>query len=164
MSNKKIINEINSIRSIMGLINEETEMTSQVADASKVQNLAKLEGIDVDIKKYLNKTNPICEPPKTGNLEHDNILKKIWKWAHDPANKNLLKDTLKKVKDAFLLAKKENKKEMNEQTGVGIVIAGVTLGPSVLIAIGVAIILIIIVASLPQKSSCKKWKSIDDLV
>lgn len=164
MSNKKILNEINSIRSIMGLINEDTDMTSQASDVSKVENIAKLEGVDVDVKKYLNKTDPMCEPPKTGNQEHDNILKKIWDWGHDPDNRGSLKETLKKVKEALVNAKKQNKTQVDEQTGVGLVIAGITLTPSILIAIGIFIIVIIIICSLPKKSSCKKWKTIDDLV
>jgi hypothetical protein len=164
MSNKKLLNEIDSIRSIMGLITEDQEMASQAADLSKVENLANLEGVNVDVKKYLDKTNPICEPPKTGNEEHNNILKKIWDWGHDPANKGKLKDTLKKVKDSLILAKKENKKEMSEQLGAGLVIAGITLTPSLLIAIGIFIIVIIIICSIPKKSSCKKWKTVDDLV
>ena len=148
----------------MGLITEDQEMASQAADLSKVENLANLEGVNVDVKKYLDKTNPICEPPKTGNEEHNNILKKIWDWGHDPANKGKLKDTLKKVKDSLILAKKENKKEMSEQLGAGLVIAGITLTPSLLIAIGIFIIVIIIICSIPKKSSCKKWKTVDDLV
>lgn len=164
MSNKKIIKEINSMRSIMGLINEETEMASQTADVSKVENLTKLEGINVDVKKYLDKTDPMCTPPKTGDEKHDNILKKIWDWGHDPANRGSLKETLKKVKEAFINAKKQNKKEVSEQTGAGIIIAGITLTPSILIAIGIFIIVIIIICSIPKKSSCKKWKTIDDLV
>lgn len=164
MSNKKLLNEIDSIRSIMGLITEDQEMASQAADLSKVENLANLEGVNVDVKKYLDKTNPICEPPKTGNEEHNNILKKIWDWGHDPANKGKLKDTLKKVKDSLILAKKQNKKEMSEQLGAGLVIAGITLTPSLLIAIGIFIIVIIIICSIPKKSSCKKWKTVDDLV
>ena len=164
MSNKKLLNEIDSIRSMMGLITEDQEIASQASDLSKVGNLAKLEGVNVDVKKYLDETNPICEPPKTGNQEHDNILKKIWDWGHDPANKGKLKDTLKKVKDSLILAKKENKKEMSEQVGAGLVIAGITLTPSILIAIGIFIIVIIIICSIPKKSSCKKWKTIDDLV
>lgn len=149
---------------MMGLLNEDQEMASQASDVSKVQNLAKLEGLDVDVKKYLDKTNPICEPPKTGNEEHDNIIKKIWNWGHDPANKGKLKDTLKNLKLAVANARKENKKEMSEQTGVGLVIAGITLTPSILIAIGIFLIIIIIICSIPKKSSCKKWKTVDDLV
>ena len=98
MKNKKLILEINDIKSIMGLITEDQEMSSQAADLSKVENLAKLEGINVDIKKYLDKTNPVCEPPKTGDEQKDNIIKKIWDWGHDPANKMNLKETLKKLK------------------------------------------------------------------
>lgn len=164
MSNKKILNEIDSIRTIMGLITEDQEVASQAADLSKVESLAKLEGVNVDVKKYLDKTNPICEPPKTGNEEHNNILKKIWDWGHDPANRGNLKDTLKKVKEALVAARKNNKKEVSEQLGAGLVIAGVTLTPSLLIAIGIFIIVIIIICSIPKKSSCKRWKTIDDLV
>lgn len=148
----------------MGLINEEAEMESQAADLSKVENLVKLEGFDVDVKKYLNKTDPFCEPPKTGNETYDNILRKIWDWAHDPINKDKLKETLKKVKDGIVAAKKQKLDQVNEQLGPGIIIAGITLSPGILIAIGIFIIVIIIYCSLPKKSSCKKWKSIDDLV
>ena len=164
ISSKKLLNEIDSIRSIMGLITEDQEIASQASDLSKVQNLANLENVNVDVKKYLDKTNPICDPPKTGNEEHDNILKKIWDWGHDPANKGKLKDSLKNLKLAVAKARKETKKEVSEQTGVGLVVAGITLTPSILIAIGVFIIVIIIICSIPKKSSCKKWRSIDDLV
>jgi hypothetical protein len=164
MANKKLLNEIDSIKSIMGLITEDQEMASQASDLSKVQNIASLENVQVDVKKYLDKTNPICEPPKTGNEEHDNIIKKIWDWGHDPANKGKLKDTLKNLKQAVANARKENKKEMSEQTGMALVIAGITLTPSILIAIGIFLIVIIIICSIPKKSSCKKWKTVDDLV
>ena len=60
--------------------------------------------------------------------------------------------------------RKENKKEMSEQIGAGLVIAGITLTPSILIAIGIFLIVIIIICSIPKKSSCKKWKTVDDLV
>ena len=77
---RELLSEIKSIRSIMGLLNEDVEMASQSSDLSKIQNLSKLEGIDVDVKNILDKTNPICEPPKTGNEKHDNIIKKVWDW------------------------------------------------------------------------------------
>lgn len=164
MKKNKVLNEINSIRSIMGLINEDMELASQASDLSKIQNLTNLEGINVDIKKILDKTNPICEPPKTGDPEKDSIIEKFWNWANDPTNKSKLKDTLKKLKDAFLSTKKLEKKQVDEQLGTGLVIAGITLTPSLLIAIGIFLIVILIIALSPKKSSCKKWKSIDDLV
>jgi len=67
----KLLSEINSMRSMMGLINEAEEMASQAADLSKAQSLAKLEGLNIDIKNFLDKTNPMCECPKTGNEEQD---------------------------------------------------------------------------------------------
>jgi len=105
----KLLSEINSMRSMMGLINEAEEMASQAADLSKAQSLAKLEGLNIDIKNFLDKTNPMCKCPKTGNEEQDGILKKIWSWANDPANKGKLKDTFTKVKSELSQAKKESK-------------------------------------------------------
>jgi len=160
----KLLSEINSMRSMMGLINEAEEMASQAADLSKVQNLAKLDGIDVDVKNFLDKTNPMCEPPKTGNEEHDGILKKVWSWANDPANKGKLKDTFAKVKSAISQAKKESKGgEISEQLAP-IVIGAVTISPGVLIAIGIFILIILIVSMIPKKTRCQTWKTVDDLV
>ena len=160
---RELLSEIKSIRSIMGLLNEDVEMASQSSDLSKIQNLSKLEGIDVDVKNILDKTNPICEPPKTGNEKHDNIIKKVWDWASDPSNKPKLKETFSKLKDAVSQSKKQNK-TIKEQGGVGIVIAGITITPGILIIIGVTLLIILIVKMIPTKSNCKKWKTVDDLV
>ena len=154
---KKVIRltESELIRTIK-LIVEESE-NSQASDISKVQNLVNLEGGKVDVKGLLNKNNPICEPPITGNQENDTIIKKVWDWAHDPSNRNDLKTTLKNLKDAIFKSKKEQKTvEVNEQVGVGIVIGSITLGPSVLIAIGAVLVIILIIALIPKKSSCQK--------
>ena len=160
----KLLSEINSMRSMMGLINEAEEMASQASDLSKVQNLAKLDGLNVDVKNILDKTNPMCEPPKTGNEEHDGILKKVWDWANDPANKGKLKDTFTKVKSALSQAKKESKGgEISEQLAP-IIIGGLAISPGILIAVGIFILIILIVAMIPKKSGCQKWKTIDDLV
>lgn len=160
----KLISEINSMRSMMGLINEAEEMASQAADLSKAQSLSKLEGLNVDVKNFLDKTDPMCTPPKTGNEEQDSVLQKIWNWANDPANKSKLKDTFTKVKSAIAQAKQQSKGgEISEQLAP-IIIAGVAISPSLLIAIGVFILVILIIAMMPKKSGCKKWKTIDDLV
>lgn len=147
----------------MGLLTEDQEMASQASDVSKIQNLAKLEGVDVDVKKYLDKTNPICEPPKTGNEENDNIIKQVWEWASNPENKNKIKDTLKKVKDYFVKVKK-SKSEIDEQVLPPLIIGAITIPAGTVIAIGIFIIVILIVFSIPKKSNCQKWKTIDDLV
>jgi|LakMenEpi03Aug12_release.lakeMendotaPanAssembly.Ray.scaffolds.fasta_scaffold05460_7 hypothetical protein len=160
----KLLSEINSMRSMMGLINEAEEMASQAADLSKAQSLAKLEGLNIDIKNFLDKTNPMCKCPKTGNEEQDGILKKIWSWANDPANKGKLKDTFTKVKSELSQAKKESKGgEISEQLAP-IVIGTVTIGPGLLIAIGIFILIILIVAMMPKKTRCQTWKTVDDLV
>jgi hypothetical protein len=154
---KKVIRltESELIRTIKLIVEEEEN--SQASDISKVQNLVNLEGGKVDVKGLLNKKNPICEPPITGNQENDTIIKKVWDWAHDPSNRNDLKTTLKNLKDAIFKSKKEQKTvEVNEQVGVGIVIGGITLGPSVLIAIGAVLVIILIIALIPKKSSCQK--------
>lgn len=161
--NNQLLNEINSIKGMMGLLNEDQEMASQASDVSKIQNLAKLEGLDVDVKKYLDKTNPICEPPKTGNEENDNIIKQVWEWASNPENKNKLKDTLKKVKDYYIKVKK-NKSELEEQLLPPLIIGTITIPAGTIIAVGIFIIVILIVFNTPKKSNCKKWKTIDDLV
>ena len=115
-------------------------------------------------QNILDKTNPMCEPPKTGNEEHDGILKKVWDWANDPANKGKLKDTFTKVKSALSQAKKESKGgEISEQLAP-IIIGGLAISPGILIAVGIFILIILIVAMIPKKSGCQKWKTIDDLV
>lgn len=160
----KLISEINSMRSMMGLINEAEEMASQAADLSKAQSLSKLEGLNVDVKNFLDKTDPMCTPPKTGNEEQDSVLQKIWTWANDPTNKSKLKDTFTKVKSAITQAKQQSKGgEISEQLAP-IIIGSVTIAPGILIAIGVFILVILIIAMMPKKSGCKKWKTIDDLV
>ena len=57
----KLLSEINSMRSMMGLINEAEEMASQAADLSKAQSLAKLEGLNIDIKNFLEVNDPILK-------------------------------------------------------------------------------------------------------
>ena len=148
---------------MMGLLNEDQEMASQASDVSKVQNLANLEGLDVDVKKYLDKTNPICEPPKTGNEENDNILRGVWEWASNPENKNKIKDTLKKVKDYYVKVKK-SKSELGEQVLPPLIIGAMTIPAGTIIAIGIFIIVILILFNTPKKTNCKKWKTVDDLV
>ena len=44
-----LINEVMNIKKIMGLIKEDTELSSQASDLSKVQNLLDLQ--DVNIKR-----------------------------------------------------------------------------------------------------------------
>jgi hypothetical protein len=160
-----LLNEINTIRQMMGLLNEEETKIDQASDLSKIQNLSNLEGLNVEVKNVLDKSNPICSPPKTGNQEHDTILSKIWDWAHDPQNKTKLKETFKKVKDAFLSLKKSQKKEeVKEQLTEAIMIGTIAVSPGILIAIGIFILIIIIVAMIPKKSKCKKWKNLNDLL
>jgi hypothetical protein len=163
--NNNLINEINTIREMMGLLTEEETKMDQASDLSKIQNLSDLEGLNIEVKNVLDKTNPICSAPKTGNQEHDTIISKVWDWANDPQNKTKLKDTFKKVKDTFLSLKKTQKKgEVNEQVTGAIIIGGIAISPGILIAIGVFILIIIILAMIPKKSKCKKWKNLNDLL
>ena len=94
-----LITEIHNIKKIMGILNEGEELTSQASDLSKIQNLLDLEEIDVKAEDILDKTEPICHPPKTKNQEDDNIIGSFWEWVNQPSNKNKLKTIFKSIKD-----------------------------------------------------------------
>ena len=156
---KELLNEIRSIKAMMGLLNEDQEMASQASDLSKVQNLAKLEGLEVDVKKYLDKTNPICEPPKTGNEENDMTLKKVWEWSSNPENKNKLKELLKKTKEYYVEIKKSN----SSNDGQSLVVGNLSIPSNVILSSGIFILVILILFSTPIKTNCKKWSKVDGM-
>lgn len=161
MTKHDILSEINLIRSIMGLINESEEMTSQASDLSKIQNFLKLEGVNVDVKDYLDKTNPICAVPKTGDSEKDNIIKKIWDWASDTKNNSELKNTFQKIKDYLNEIKKFNTKE---QVSEPFVIGSTTISSSLIDEVGIILLIILITKLTPKKTKCDSQKSINDLI
>lgn len=146
------------VGNVKPLISEESSFESaNILELSK--EMANQQGIGEDISEYVDTDNPTCVP-STGDQENDGIISKIWDWANNPANRSSLKTTLESLKNAIIKSKEE-KKEVNEQTGVGIItIAGIVLTPSILIAIGAILVLIIIIAivskSGKKRSSCKR--------
>lgn len=141
-SKKRHIQEVNQKLENRLLINEETNSVNLASNM--------LSDVGVDPSQVVDADNPMCVP-QTGDVEQDGILTKVWDWAHDPANFGNLKSKLSEIKAAVSKAK-QPKQEMEEQVGVGVVIGTVTLGPSVLIAIG-ALILVIIVVAIVSKTS-----------
>jgi len=154
---KKIINEeLSMMKYLTGykrgvvISEQEEEVTTDVL--GKAEEVAKQMDVDVNVSDVVDPENPTCLPT-TGDSEKDGIISKIWDWAHDPANRGSLKSTLINLKNAIGKAKQmEGKSEMQEQVLPLITIAGVALTPSLLIAIG-AILLIIIIAIIVMKNS-----------
>lgn len=147
----------NLLESEMGnvkpLINEESSFEAEnILKTSK--EMASQEGVGEDISQYVDTENPTCVPT-TGDSEKDGIISRIWEWANNPANRSDLKTTLKSLKDAIFKAKQE-KKEVSEQVETALLtIGGIALTPSILIAIG-GILLIIIIVSIVSKSGKKR--------
>lgn len=162
---KKIINEeLSMMKYLTGykrgvVISEQEEVpTTNVID--KAEEVAKQMDVDVNVSDVVDPENPTCLPT-TGDSEKDGIISKIWDWAHDPANRGSLKSTLINLKNAIGKAKQmEGKTEMQEQVVPLITIAGVALTPSLLIAIGVFLVVIIVIAISSKggknKSACSR--------
>jgi hypothetical protein len=144
------------------VISEQESTTTDVL--GKANEVAKQMDVDVNVSDVVDPENPTCLPT-TGDSEKDGIISKIWDWAHNPANKGSLKSTLINLKNAIGKAKQmEGKTEMQEQVVPLITIAGVALTPSLLIAIGV-ILLVIIVISISSvgkknKSACSRRRKL----
>lgn len=58
-----LINEVMNIKKIMGLIKEDTELSSQASDLSKVQNLLDLQDVNIKAEELLDEDEPICPFP-----------------------------------------------------------------------------------------------------
>lgn len=162
---KKIIrlNERQLIRIIKRVVREQeetmptTNTSTNQPTLSDLQKIASEEGVTGDVSKFVNKENPACAPPLTGDSEKDNYLKQFFSWAKKQSPQKLrasLRDIRQKLK-AAKLAKKQG--QLQEQAAA-IVIGTMSISASVLIAIGaflIIIILIVIIAKTKKKGgSC----------
>ena len=165
---KKLINEELSMMKYLtgykrGVVISEQEEVPTTDVIGKAEEVAKQMDVDVNVSDVVDPDNPTCLPT-TGDSEKDGIISKIWDWAHNPANRGSLKTTLINLKNAIGKAKQmEGKTEMQEQVVPLITIAGVALTPSLLIAIGAFILVIIIVSivsSSKNKTSCGRRRKL----
>lgn len=142
-----LINEVIDIKKMMGLITEEMEVSSQSSDLSKVQNLLKLEDLDIEAKDVLDDTEPICVAPKKLSEQENTIVSKFWDWANSTGNKNNLKTVFNQLKTVI----KDSEKNVE-----GINIGDMNFTKDQIDQLGKTLIAIIVVGMVPKTSNCKK--------
>ena len=140
-----LINEVMNIKKIMGLIKEDTELSSQASDLSKVQNLLDLQDVDIKAEELLDEDEPICTPPKRLSEEENNLVSKYWEWANSPGNKLELKKIFKKIKDMIY---------DDEDLSDNIVIGDLELSKNDIKSIGDTLLTITVVGLIPKVSNC----------
>lgn len=134
-----------NIKGMYGLLRESEEM-------ELIQNELENNGVSVPVGEIVDPTEPLCTAPQTGNPEEDNVLSKVWEWAQSQSVESL-QDMKSKIKDSISKAKELLKgKRVDEQVAPLLVIGGVSITASLLIAIG-ALLLFIIIISIIVKSS-----------
>lgn len=142
--------EKNKIKKMYGLISESSE---QVKDIELIQNELEDYGIMEPASEILDPEDPLCTLPQTGEPEEDTILSKVWDWAQTQS-KETLDDMKSKIMDALVKAKEVvGGKKVNEQVAPLLVIGGVAITANVLLAIGLGLLIIIVVASAFQSKS-----------
>jgi len=160
------------------VITEESEVVNPVRVAMDAKKEMETTGINYNVVKLddvVDSNEPTCIP-QTDDETNNGIIARVWDWANNPENRGNLKQTLFSLKNAIFKAKdqvkgdtsttqtttvqvKDETQPMNEQVETALItIAGVSLGPSVLIAIG-AILLIIIIVAIVSKSGGKRRSS-----
>ena len=142
-----LINEVINIKKIMGLLKEDTELSSQASDLSKVQNLLDLEDVDIKAEEYLDEDEPICLSPKRLSEEENNLVSKYWNWVNSPGNKLELKKLFKKIKDMIY---------DDEDISDNIVIGDLELSKNDIKSIGKTLLVITVVGLIPKISNCDK--------
>ena len=142
-----LINEVMNIKKIMGLIKEDTELSSQASDLSKVQNLLDLQDVDIKAEELLDEDEPICTPPKRLSEEENNLVSKYWEWANSPGNKLELKKIFKKIKDMIY---------DDEDLSDNIVIGDLELSKNDVKSIGDTLLAVTVVGLIPKVSECNK--------
>lgn len=140
-----LINEVMNIKKIMGLIKEDTELSSQASDLSKVQNLLDLQDVDIKAEELLDEDEPICTPPKRLSEEENNLVSKYWEWANSPGNKLELKKIFKKIKDMIY---------DDEDLSDNIIIGDVELSKNDIKSIGDTLLAVTVVGLIPKVSDC----------
>ena len=136
-----------NIKKIMGLIKEDTELSSQASDLSKVQNLLDLQDVNIKAEELLDEDEPICTPPKRLSEEENNIVSKYWEWANSAGNKLELKKIFKKIKDMIY---------DDEDLSDNIVIGDLELSKNDINSIGDTLLAITVVGLIPKVSDCNK--------
>lgn len=136
-----------NIKKIMGLIKEDTELSSQASDLSKVQNLLDLQDVNIKAEELLDEDEPICTPPKRLSEEENNLVSKYWEWANSPGNKLELKKIFKKIKDMIY---------DDEDLSDNIVIGDLELSKNDIKSIGDTLLAITVVGLIPKISDCNK--------
>jgi hypothetical protein len=127
---------------------------------SKIQNELMSAGLDINPTEFLDTEEPECTLPQTGNPEEDTILSKVWNWAQSQDI-----GTLTQMKTNLINAIKGVKnKTVSEQVTPLIVIGGIGIGASTLVAIGAILLFIIVIAiiskSSGRKSSCQRRRKL----
>lgn len=149
---EKMVNESNS-----RLVMESEEM-------ELIQNELENNGVSVPVGEIVDPTEPLCTAPQTGNPEEDNVLSKVWEWAQSQSVESL-QDMKSKIKDSISKAKELLKgKRVDEQVAPLLVIGGVSITASLLIAVGALLLFIIIVAIIIKRSRnsspCKRRRKL----
>lgn len=134
-----------NIKGMYGLLRESEEM-------ELIQTELENNGVSVPVGEIVDPTEPLCTAPQTGNPEEDTILSKVWEWAQSQSVESL-QDMKSRIKESISKAKQLLKgKRVDEQVAPLLVIGGVSITASMLIAVG-AILLFIIIISIIVKSS-----------
>jgi hypothetical protein len=149
--------EKNNILNLYGRLNESEEM-------ELIQNELENNGVSVPVGEIVDPTEPLCTAPQTGNPEEDNVLSKVWEWAQSQSVESL-QDMKSKIKDSISKAKELLKgKRVDEQVAPLLVIGGVSITASLLIAVGALLLFIIIVAIIIKRSRnsspCKRRRKL----
>jgi len=135
------------IKKIMGLLKEDTEVSSQSSDLSKVQNLLKLEGLEINAEQVLDDTEPICIAPKKLSNEDNQVVSQFWDWANSIGNKNNLRKVFNQIKTTF----SENQNGVNS-----IELGNLSINNDQIKRLGETLITITVVGMVPKTSNCKK--------
>lgn len=142
-----LLSEVMDIKKIMGLLKEDTEVSSQSSDLSKVQNLLKLEGLEINAEQVLDDTEPICIAPKKLSNEDNQVVSQFWDWANSIGNKNNLRKVFNQIKTTF----SENQNGVNS-----IELGNLSINNDQIKRLGETLITITVVGMVPKTSNCKK--------
>lgn len=140
-----LINEVINIKKVMGLIKEDTEISSQASDLSKIQSLLDLQNVDIKVEDLLDEDEPVCSPPKRLSEEENNIVSKYWDWANSPGNKLELKKIFKKIKDMIY---------DDEDLSDNIIIGDLKLSKNDIKSIGDTLLAVTVVGLIPKITDC----------
>ena len=149
--------EKNNIRLQYGIIKESDEI-----DLIKTELFDS--GVSIPVEKMIDSTEPLCTSPETGDPMEDSVLSKVWEWAQSQSVETL-KDMKSKIRESINVAKTLIKnKRVDEQSAPILIIGGIGLSASMLIAVGALLIFIVAVAivsrSSKRKSPCQRRRKL----